>query len=173
VLVLPRSLFVFARVFDPYGAQRLVDEYHRLRGWLDEIGRLDAIVAGMSLDDPAVVPAKQCRYDLGALFPFATDGVVAAIARARGVAARPVPPPPPVVERGGFSARRFPAIDLATLHVAGDLGAVDVAWNWLYRTYLPSQPRLPANQPAMELFVRLPEEIGWEKFDLFACVPLA
>jgi hypothetical protein len=25
--------------------------------------------------------------------------------------------------------------------------------------------------PAMEMFVRVPEEIGWETFDLQACIP--
>lgn len=172
---LPRSLFVYTRVLAPYASNRLVEAYHAARSWLDEIGSAPAhvVFAGMSLDDPAVVPAKRCRYDLGILFPLATTGVVAAIGKLRGAALAVAPPSPVAVERGGFSARRFPALELATVHVDGDLGAVDVAWQWLYRTYLPRQRRLPAHHPAMELFVRLPEDIGWERFDIVACVPLA
>jgi hypothetical protein len=53
------------------------------------------------------------------------------------------------------------------------MSAVDVAWQWLFRTYLPRQRRPPAKQPSMELFVSIPEEIGWEWFDLITVVPLA
>jgi len=175
VAVLPRSLFVYTRVFAPYGNQRLVDAYHATRQWLAAIDRApeDVIFAGMSLDDPAVVPLAQCRYDLGVLFPFGSSGVVADIARARGAAMHVAPPSPPEVAAAGLSARRFAALELATVHLQGDLAAVDVAWQWLYRRWLPGQRRVPANLPAMELFVRLPEEIGWERFDLIACVPLA
>jgi len=172
---LPRSLFVFTRVADPYGNQRLVDAYHATRRWLESLARPphDVIFAGMSIDDPAVTPAKQCRYDLGVLFPFAATGVVADLARLRDHAPRIAPPSPADVDRGGLSARRFSALELATVHVRGDLAAVDVVWQWLYRTWLPRQRRFPANLPAMELFVRLPEEIGWEQFDLVAAVPLS
>jgi AraC family transcriptional regulator len=173
---LPRSLFVFTRVANPYGNQRLVDVYHATRSWLDSLGRpaSDVIFAGMSIDDPAVTPAKLCRYDLGVLFPYAaTTGVVTDLAKLRGSGPRIAAPTPAEVERGGFSVRWFPALELATVHVTGDLAAVDVVWQWLYRTWFPGQRRLPANLPAMELFVKLPEEIGWEQFDLVAAVPLS
>jgi len=173
--LLPFATSVYTRVFDPYGSQRLVDAYHATRSWIDTIGRApeDVIFAGMSMDDPAIVPAAQCRYDLGVVFPFASTGIAADIARARGAALRVAPPSPLDVDRAGFSARRFAALELATLPIQGDLAAVGAAWQWLYATYLPGQRRLPAHHPAMELFVRLPEHIGWERFDLFACVPLA
>ena len=172
---LPRSLFVYTRVGNPYGSQRLVEAYHATRSWLDALGRpaSDVIFAGMSIDDPAVTPAKLCRYDLGILFPFAATGVVADLAKLRGTGPRIAAPSPADVDRGGLSVRRFSALELATVHVRGDLGAVDVVWQWLYRTWLPGQRRMPANLPAMELFVRLPEEIGWERFDLVAAVPLS
>lgn len=172
---LPRSLFVFTRVANPYGSQRLVETYHATRRWLDALGRpaSDVIFAGMSIDDPSVTPAKLCRYDLGVLFPFAATGIVADLAKLRGTGPRIAAPSPADVDRAGLSVRRFSALELATVHVRGDLGAVDVVWQWLYRIWLPNQRRLPANLPAMELFVRLPEEIGWEQFDLVAAVPLS
>jgi len=167
-LELPRSLFVFARVWNAYDSAKLVEAYHRMRSWL---GDALPIFAGMSMDDPSVTPRDKYRYDLGVLFPFQAGGIVDEIAQLRGA---PIarPPPPHVVEASGFSARRFPALELATVRVQGDIGAVGTAWHWLYRTYLPAQSRLPAHHPAMELFIRLPEEIGWTQFDLLACVPL-
>jgi AraC family transcriptional regulator len=175
VVQLPRSLYVYTRVQAPYANNRLVEAYHGTRRWLDTIGRAPSqiVFAGMSQDDPAVVPPERCRYDMGILFPLATTGVFTVIAKARGTPLPVAPPSPADVERGRLSVRRFPAIDVATLHIDGDLAAVDVAWQWLYRTWLPKQQRLPANLPAMELFVRLPEEIGWERFDLVAAVPLS
>lgn len=171
---LPRSLFVYTRVADPYGNQRLVAAYEAVRRWIDTIGRTpdDVVFAGMSLDDPAVTPRAQCRYDLGVLFPFATTGVIADIARARRAPLRPAPPSPAEIARAELSARRFPALDLVSVRCEGDLGVVAAAWQWLYATWLPGQRRMPAHHPAMELFVKLPEHIGWERFDLVACVPL-
>ncbi len=168
-LALPPSLFVFTRVWNAYDSAKLVAAYHQMRTWL---GAALPIFAGMSIDDPSVTPREKYRYDLGVVFPFAHTGVVAEIARLRGAPVSP-PPPPHVARASGFSVRRFPALSLATVHVTGDIGAVGVSWHWLYRTYLPQQARLPGHHPAMELFVRLPEEIGWTQFDLLACVPLA
>ncbi|HEU0036020.1 MAG TPA: helix-turn-helix domain-containing protein [Kofleriaceae bacterium] len=171
---LPRSLFVYTRVANPYGNQRLVEVYESTRRWLDAIGRTpdDVVFAGMSIDDPAVTPLAQCRYDLGIVFPMSATGVVADIARARRAPLVPALPSPVEVERAGLSVRRFAELDLVTVHCDGTLDVVAAAWTWLYGTYLPRQSRLPANHPAMELFVRLPEHIGWERFDLLACVPL-
>ena len=171
IRVLPRSVFVYTRVANPYGSPRLLDAYHATHAWL--AGR-PAIWAGMSLDDPAVTPAKLCRYDLGLVFPLAVTGVAADIAKLRGERPPAYRAPSPIdARRAGLSARTFAPIELATVHCQGDLDVVDRAWKWLYRGWLPGQSRAPANQPAMELFVRVPDEIGMAVFDLLACVPLA
>lgn len=60
-----------------------------------------------------------------------------------------------------------------SIDCAGDLGNVDRALHYLYRIWLPSVAFEPADLPAMEVFVRLPEEIGCETFDLQACIPVA
>jgi AraC family transcriptional regulator len=176
---LPASVFVYRRVFDPYGSQRLVDAYHAIRAWVGD--RVDGVVfAGMSIDDPAVTPKERCRYDLGVLFPLIqgrrAGTVYSHIEKLRnnpGALAGGGVPGPAEVSRAQLSARRFSPQTLATVHCDGDIGHVDLVWKWLYRCWLPEQHRLPANQPAMELFVQLPEHIGWERFDLLACVPLA
>jgi len=169
--------FVYIRVFSPYGNSRLVDAYHALLAWLAErqtdIG--DIVFIGMSLDDPAVTPSEKCRYDMGVAFPKQAGGVgvLGEIVRSRRrpVVDRPLPGRSECGSRG-FSIRDFEVQDVATVHCIGDLGHVDRAWNYLYRVWLPSVRFEPADRPAMELFVRLPEEIGWETFDLQACIPV-
>ena len=58
------------------------------------------------------------------------------------------------------------------VHCSGDLAKVDRAWHYLYRVWLPSRAFETADLPAMEMFVQLPEEIGWETFDLQICIPV-
>src|SRR5262249_10966429 len=73
VLVKPSGEFryVYARIFEPYGNTKLVDAYHSLTAWLTNRGidLQDVVFIGMSLDDPSITPAKNCRYDLGVAFP--------------------------------------------------------------------------------------------------------
>jgi len=62
---------------------------------------------------------------------------------------------------------------VAGIHCVGDIAYEERAWHYLYRLWLPSSGFVPADLPAMELFVKLPEEIGWETFDLETCIPVA
>jgi len=170
--------YVYIRVFEPYGNTRLVDAYHALTAWLAErrTDTQDVVFIGMSLDDPAVTPSENCRYDIGVAFPKwpGGEGLLAEIVRSRGRPPidTPLPGRSECGERG-FSIRDFQPQDLAAIHCFGDLGHVDRAWHYLYRIWLPSVAFEPADLPAMEVFVRLPEEIGWETFDLYACIPVA
>jgi AraC family transcriptional regulator len=54
----------------------------------------------------------------------------------------------------------------------GDLSAVGIAWQYLFRIWLPASGFQPANMPGFEVFVRTPEDIGWETFDLYGCLPI-
>ena len=168
--------YVYIRIFAPYGNTRLVDAYHSLIAWLAarQTDIRDVVVIGMSLDDPAVTPSENCRYDLGVAFPKKPGGILGEIIRSRGHAAVAMPPPD-ASECGsrGFSIRDIESQEIAAIHCVGDLGNVDLAWHYLYRIWLPSVAFEPADLPAMEIFVRLPEEIGWETFDLQACIPVA
>jgi AraC-like DNA-binding protein/DNA gyrase inhibitor GyrI len=167
--------FVYLRVFAPYGNTKLVDAYHALTAWLANRSTdvRDVVFIGMSLDDPTVTPLENCRYDLGVAFPVERAGMLAEIVRGRGRAGAAGPAPGRSESaRAGFSLREFEPLELATTHVAGDLGQAARAWQYLYRVWLPDSAFEPANLPAMEAFVRLPEEIGWETFDLQTCIPV-
>jgi len=146
--------YVYNRIFAPYGNSKLVDAYQALIQWLADRGTSyqDVTFIGMSLDDPSVTPSENCRYDMGVAFPPGTA----------------LPDSP-----SGLTIRDLQPQDVASIHCVGDLGQVDRAWHYLYRVWLPSVAYEPADLPAMEVFVRLPEEIGWETFDLKAVIPVA
>jgi AraC-like DNA-binding protein/DNA gyrase inhibitor GyrI len=169
--------YVYTRIYAPYGNTRLVDSYHALMAWLTQrrtdVG--DVVVIGMSLDDPSITPSENCRYDLGIAFPKQPGGMLGEIVRSRGRAAAPLVslPAQSECEAPGFTIRDFEPQHIVALHCVGDIGHVDRAWHYLYRIWLPSSAYEPADLPAMEMFVKLPEEIGWQTFDLQACIPVA
>ena len=103
--------FVYIRVFEPYGNQKLLDAYASLFNWLRERGTdfRDVVFIGMSLDDPSVTPSEKCRYDLGVAFPHGrAGGILDDTLRSRGRSpARPPPPGQPECEARGFSLREF------------------------------------------------------------------
>jgi AraC family transcriptional regulator len=170
--------YVYLRIYAPYGGTRLLDSYQTLIRWLAErrTGIGDVVVIGMSLDDPSITPAENCRYDLGIAFPKDPDGILGEIIRSRErrrSAAHVVPvPAQSECDRSGLSIREFNSQDVVALRCVGDLDHVGRAWQYLYRIWLPTGAYEPADLPAMEMFVKLPEEIGWETFDLETCIPV-
>jgi AraC family transcriptional regulator len=168
--------YVYNRIYAPFANSGLLDSYHALIAWLKQRGTdlRDVVFIGMSLDDPSVTPSENCRYDLGVAFPKQDGaGMLWEIIRSRGREAAAIAHPN-ASECGprGFSIRDLASQEIAAIHCAGDLGYVDRAWHYLYRIWLPSVAFEPADLPAMEVFVRLPEEIGWETFDLQVCIPV-
>jgi len=179
-----RSRMVYFRVHDPYGSTRLVDAYERLMAWLGGQGltHRDVIAIGMAPDDPEVTPPEKCRYDMGLLVPMDREGGLlgdildergrsaAERARAREVAAG-WEPASRVLEHG------MNVVDLgpfqgAFVRCTGDLHAADRAIQYLFGWWLPRSGWLPADVPGAEIFRKVPEEIGWETFDLELMVPI-
>jgi AraC family transcriptional regulator len=170
--------YVYFRIYAPYGNTRLVDSYHALTAWLAnrQTDIRDVVVIGMSLDDPSITPSENCRYDLGVAFAQESGGILGEIVRSRGrrVAAgsRVSAPAQSECDGAGLSIRDFEPQQIVSFHCVGDLAQVGSAWQYLYRIWLPSGAYEPADLPAMEMFVKLPEEIGWETFDLQTCIPV-
>jgi AraC-like DNA-binding protein/DNA gyrase inhibitor GyrI len=177
VAKLDRLRYVYVRTFNPYGNQKLIGVYHSLLNWLARRGTdlNDVVMIGMSQDDPAVTPAEKYRYDLGVAFTQgARDrGIVGDVLRSRRRTVRDQSPPGrSECVASGLTARDFEAESVAVIHCVGDLTQVAYAWQYLFRIWLPASGYQPANMPAFEIFARTPEEIGWETFDLHACLPI-
>lgn len=148
---LPAQSLAYIRVANAYSnPARIVNAYERLTTWYAARGgrRSDTLLIGMSQDDPEVTPLRLCRYDICLTVPQGWRG------------------------GGDIAIRPLPACHLAVLHCAGDIYAVDRAWQYLYRYWLPRSRYLPDNLPAMELYRRQPDEIGWETYDIDCAIPV-
>jgi AraC family transcriptional regulator len=168
--------YVYNRIYAPFASTGLLDSYHALIAWLKQRGTdvRDVVFIGMSLDDPSITPSEKYRYDLGIAFPQTRGGILAQIVHSRGQPAASFGSPPSKSEcaAAGFSVRDFKAQQIVAFRCVGDLDQVGRAWQYLYRIWLPTGGYEPADLPAMEMFVRIPEEIGWETFDFEACIPV-
>lgn len=180
---LPPRRVAYVRVLDPYGNPRLVDTYHAVARWVEDQGldRGDVVFVGSAVDDPAITPLERCRYDLGIVVPLddepsllrdvyaqrgVDDGALASLRERAGGWSRGAAP------GGGMSIVDRDSATVAAVHCAGDLAVEERALRYLYGRWLPRSPWLPADAPASELFRRLPEEIGWDRFDLELVVPI-
>ncbi len=174
---LDQCRYVYFRVFNSYGNERLLDAYHSLLNWLAQrqTDLDDVVLLGMSSDDPSITPPEKCSYDMGVVFPknAKDQGIVGEILKSRQRLNRTLLLPERAeCEPLGLTIRDFEAEAVAVLHCAGDLSAVGIAWQYLFRIWLPASGFQPANAPGFEAFVRTPEEIGWETFDLLGCLPI-
>lgn len=174
---LDQCRYVYFRVFNSYSNERLLGAYHSLVNWLAErpTDLNDVVLIGMSQDDPSITPPERCSYDLGVVFPKNAEdqGIVGELLKSRLRSKRSLLMPNRAeCEPLGLTTRDFEAAAVAVLHCVGDLSAVGTAWQYLFRSWLPASGFQPANMPGFEVFVRTPEEIGWETFDLYGCLPI-
>lgn len=169
--------YVYRRIYAPYGSTGLLDAHNALIAWLRErrTDLRDVVFIGMSMDDPSITPSENCRYDLGVAFPKQTGGILGDIIRARKRPSPPLAELPAQLECDppGFTVRDFEPQQIAAFHCVGDLAHADRAWHYLYRIWLPRGLYEPVDLPAMEIFVRNLEDLGWETFDFEACIPVA
>lgn len=145
---LPAMRLAYIRVVNSYQPERTLAAYQRLINWGLARGGARSTLIGMSQDDPDVTPLELYRYDwcLTAPESWAAEGEI--------------------------SLRDFPACHIAYIHCCGDIYAVDRAWQYLFRSWLPRSRFQPDNLPALEIFRRRPDEIGWEQWDLDCAIPV-
>lgn len=141
----------FIRAWFGADGSGLVESYQELIDWaitndLPWQGPMKRF--GRSMDSPEVTPASKYRYDFAISTP---DN----------------PPLSGLIERGEIPAGLY-----ATIHCVGDLSTVAKAWDFLYKHWLPNSEYVPLHYPAMEEFIKGPEEIGWERFDLKCRIPI-
>lgn len=151
VRTLPAQKLAYIRIFDSYADfSRVQGAYHRLLDWYARnVGDPSrATLYGMSQDDPEITPLRLCRFDWCLSVPdgFEADGEVDLL--------------------------DFPACDVASVHCFGGLEQEDKALQYLFRYWLPNSRYQPANLPAMEIYRRLPSELGWESYDMDCAIPI-
>lgn len=148
---LPEIPIAFVRAIFGADGQGLVEKYLVLMDWAEKnnIAYEGALKRfGMSIDNPEVTPASKYRYDF-------------ALAPEKNVEAEGI------IETGHIPASKY-----ATVHCKGTIEDVAMAWDFLYKTWLPDSQYVPRHYPAIEEFIQGPEEIGWDKFNLKCRIPV-
>lgn len=149
---LPQTDVVSVRVDDAGNrVEELLGVYVELLEWLTANGvdeeRIGLI--GISHDDPQLREPERGGFEW---------------------IASPVPdaPRPPWIE-----PRREPSLTAARIRVVGSIEDEDLAWQYLYRVWLPESGVQPAPAPAREIYRRLPHLDGWRTYDLWCALPVA
>lgn len=145
----PTPVALIKAVFGADGSELIV-AYERLMSWYESLGfeRTCSRRFGMSVDDPEVTPANLYRYD----FAVVMDSDFS---------------PSDLIE-----STEIPGGLYAVLHCEGDLATVAQAWDHLYKYWLPQSGYVPRHYPAVEEFLKGPEQISWERFDILCKVPI-
>ncbi len=144
-----RSIALIKAIFGADGSD-LVMAYEKLMAWYEKDGkrRSNSRRHGMSIDDPDTTPANHYRYDFAVEMEeeFFAEGQIEKT----------------VIPEGLY----------AVIHCQGDILKVAQAWDFLYKDWLPNSGYIPRHCPAIESFLKGPEEIGWETFDIHCCMPI-
>lgn len=150
----PAQPYAYIRVFNPYASPAaLLAAYERLRAWLAARGLDPAALRmiGLTTDDPEITPQEKCRYDCGFLLP----------------------PSVRLAAQGEVGVSALPAGRHAVARITGGMVAVERAWHYLFKTWLPRSGWQPRHQPCVEVYLRAPESRRTGPcFDLEAWVPV-
>ncbi|MDQ7027251.1 MAG: AraC family transcriptional regulator [Anaerolineae bacterium] len=151
IQAIPTQRLAYIRISDSYRQwQEIVAAHDRLMQWYQaQGGKLSqARLYSMSQDDPEITPTEKCRFDWCIAVPDHWS------------------------IRTDITERQFPACQVAMVHTQGDLHLLDKAWQYLWRYWLPRSRYQPDNLPAIEIYRRLPLELGWETFDMWCAIPI-
>ncbi len=147
---LPARSVAYIRVLDPYRPDVVLDASRRLEAWADERGFGDGRWLGYMWEDPEIVALKDCRYDVAVELPD-----------------------PDAVEFDGEVGRfDFPPMLVAQIEMRGPIEMEMRALDWIYRTWLPTSPYVPADLPGFEVWMGRPFAHGVEHFELYLQIPV-
>jgi AraC family transcriptional regulator len=148
---LPVQRLAYIRVSGAYSKfSRLEEAYHHLITWYCQKGGSlkNTTLYGRSQDDPDITPLRLCRFDWCLTVPAHWQA------------------------EGEVSMETFPACRVAAVRCLGDISQEDKAFQYLFRYWLPRSRYQPANLPAMEIYRRLPADLGWATYDMDCAVPI-
>lgn len=144
----PALRFASCLHIGPYG-EEIAEAWARLYRWAGPRGLLgpNALMAGISWDNPELCPGDRCRYS-------ACIGM------------------PEALETGSdMLLLSFPARSYLCLHFAGPESDFAEAYSSLYKSYLPASGFEPEDDPAIEFQRHPPSPQGG--FDLEIALPVA
>ena len=146
---IPAFRVAYLRVADSYREGAVPAAARRLLAWAESRGIADNAWFGYMWDDPEVVPLARCRYDV-------------AVQVDREVEPRD----------GDIGRYDFPAMRVAQVEVRGGIERELRALEWLFDTWLPASPYLPADLPCFEAWIGRPYAHGLEHVELHAWLPV-
>lgn len=145
---IPARTVAYIRVLDPYQGSGVVDACKRLIAWAEERGCAEGQWLGYMWEDPEIVAASACRYDVA----VTVDGFFK-----------------PEGEVGRFD---FPPMRVAEIELKGSIELEQRALDWLFGTWLPQSGYEPDDNPTFEAWNGRPFEHGFEHFELRCQLPV-
>lgn len=144
----PAMTLASIRARGVFGLDDLSPSFDRLCAWMQDNGLdLDrSTLVGMSSDNYRLTPLDRVTYSFG----FSVS--------------------PGASASRGIHVKHLPAFTAATISIDGGLPDIAAAWDHLYDEWFPSRRWEPSSLPAMKLFRRRPDELGWSRFDLDCAV---
>ena len=150
IITRPPMRLAVIRMRGIFGIDDLSGGYRELTDWMSHKGiDLDrSALVGMSSDNYRTTPPHRVHYAFGFTVP---DEIEAS---------------------GTVHIRELPAFSAAAVSIDGGLRSMGEAWDELYDVWFPGRPWIPSSLPAMKLFRRRPDQLGWDHFDLDCAVGL-
>ncbi len=150
------------RIRDPWIGDNMQRGYRSLRSRLSSSAAPwdRVMLLGLSWESGTVTPLDRLTYDLGVATPV--DGNAS---RPPSPVAGPSPSPSSSSEDGALVTYEIPAVTAGEVH-ADSLPKTAVAWETLYRRWLPESGFEPADHPAIKFFRTVPAELTPQAWDV-------
>lgn len=146
----PELRLAYVRARGVIGLDDLSHQYGQLLAWAAQSG-LDLgreRLVGMCWDNYETTPLDRIHYDFALTIP-------------------------PTVEPGGsIGCYTLPALTAVAVHCRGSLPTIATAWDHLYERWFPATGHIPRHLPALKLFNRRPDEIGWDHWDVDCAIAI-
>jgi AraC family transcriptional regulator len=145
----PEREVAYIRVTNAFEMDRVIAALKTMIEWAKSQDIFSqAILFGMSVDDPHVTPKQLYRYEvcLASSVPF--------------------------VCMEGISKLKMPAMRYAATRVCGDIRMVTTATDYLFRGWLINSDYEPEHAPGLEIFLDQENATDWSHFELDICIPV-
>ncbi|HLK65867.1 MAG TPA: AraC family transcriptional regulator [Bryobacteraceae bacterium] len=145
----PERQVAYIRVMNAFEMDRVLAALKTMIEWAKSQNIFsEAILFGMSVDDPHVTPKHLYRYEV-------------CLASSR-----------PFECMKGISKLQMPAMRYAATTVSGDIRKVATATDYLFRGWLIHSDYEPEHAPGLEIFLDKENATDWSHVELDLCIPV-